>query len=123
MRQCIQTDTANKFPEYWVIKALREIKTIIAIDGLDELMIKKTYKQFTIFEIKFVITTRPGISDDVVELFENQNTKCRVLNIKPIQEIKDKEKLVKGILKGSPNINPVHRLVSQASKQNQAMFS
>ena len=118
------TDTAKFFPEYWVMKTLRELKTIIAIDGLDECnetskkLVTNIIYNFANFEmIKFLITTRPGFSDDVVKQFDNQNTKYCVLNIKPIQEIKDQEKLVKMVLKGSPNINAKDILTTLRGKQ------
>ena len=104
--------TAENFPEYWVIRALKDMKILIAVDGIDECneaseeLIKDIIHNFSDSEkVKFLITTRPGFSKMVINQFHFQTIKPRVLNIKPIKEIKEQEIFIKRVINQLPEIN------------------
>ena len=106
------TETTLIFPEKWVVLALREMKMIIAIDGLDEAdetsnaLVRDVIHSFAGSEtVRFLITTRPGFSKSVVEQFDKKAIKYRVLNIKPIVNIDDQEKFIIRVIKQMPTIN------------------
>ena len=106
------SEVAKQFSEYWVIKALRDLKIIIAIDGLDECntaseeLVKDIIEIFTDSDkVKFLITTRPGFRKKVLKQFESQTIEPRVLNIKPIQDIKDQEKFINRVIDQLPEVN------------------
>ena len=106
-----QTYHENKWA---VISALRETKMIIAIDGLDEAneasteLVRDVIHQFAGFEmVKFLITSRPGFSKNVVEQFNEKRIQCCVLNVNPIENITDQENFIKRVIKHIPEINEV----------------
>ena len=118
--------TARIFPEKWVISALREMKIIIGIDGLDEAneqsntLIRDFIHHFAGTEtVKFLITTRPGFSKNVMEEFDKRAIEYRVLNIRPIVDINDQEKFIRRVVKHIPAIKVVEIVKPMESKIDQ----
>ena len=118
--------TAENFPEVWVIRALRALKIIIAIDGLDECneeseaLVHDIIRNFSDSKtVKFLITTRPGFSKRVVEQFKSKATKYRVLNIKPMQDITEKQQFIKRVIKQMPEVNENDILNTFKNKQRE----
>ena len=111
--------TAENFPEQWVMKALRDMKIIVAVDGIDacnttsEELVKDTVQNFSDCEtVKFLITTRPGFSNKVINQFHSQAIKPRVLNIKPIIDIKEQKIFIHRVIKQLPEINAEELLLA-----------
>lgn len=106
------SESAKNLPEALVIRALTDLKIIIAIDGFDEcntaskIFVKDIIQTFLISKtVTFLITTRPGSTKEIVEKFESQGVKPRVLNIKSIQDKKKQEKFIKRVIAPLPDIN------------------
>ena len=104
-------ETAKSFPEKWVLLALRRIKLIIAIDGLDEsnecskALVRDVIHLFASSEtVKFLIMTRPGFSKYVVEQFDQNAIQYRILNIEPIRNINDQEKFISRVITQIPSV-------------------
>ena len=119
-------DTALLFPVKWVTSALREMKMIIAIDGLDEANKASTTLVCDVIHIfagsetvRFLITTRPGFSRKVVEQFDKEAIRYRVLNIKPIDNIDGQEKFIGRIIKQIPTIKVEDIMKSFITKRDE----
>ena len=104
-------ETAENFPEEYVITALKELNIIFAVDGLDECstsskeLVKDIIREFSNSKnVKLIITTQQGFSKMVMEQFDLQYTKYRVLNIKPIQNIIEQEKFIRNVINQQPDI-------------------
>ena len=105
-------ETASIFPEKWVIFALREMKMIIAIDGLDEAneaakaLVRDVIHHFAGSEtIRFLITTRPGFRKNVIQQLDQNAIQYRVLNIKPLENINDQEEFIRRVASHMSEIN------------------
>lgn len=95
-----------------VIRALSDLKIIIAIDGFDECktasetLVTDTIQTFSNSKtVKFLITTRPVSTKEIVKICESQEVKPRVLNMKSIQTKKNQEKFIKGFIAMLPDID------------------
>ena len=120
------SETARKFPKKWVIFALREMKMIIAIDGLDEAnetskaLVRDVIHNFGGFgTVRFLITTRPGFSKNVVEQFGNKALAYRILHIKPIENSNDQEKFINRVIKQIPSINSAEIMKTFRTKRDE----
>ena len=99
---------SRDFPEKFVIAALRDMKMIIAIDGLDEAnevstaLVRDLIHHFADSKTaRFLITTRPGFSKKVTEQL-GKTIQYRLLNIKPINNFADQEKFICRVIKHIP---------------------
>ena len=111
-------ETARIFPQKMVISALKEVKMVIAIDGLDEAntasekLVSDLIHIFAGSEtVKFVITTRTGFCKNVVELFDQRAILYRVLKIKPIADVIDQEKFICKVMEQMPSNYNVHDIL------------
>ena len=105
-------ETAGIFPKKYVISALRDMKMMIAIDGLDEAnettkaLVRDVIHLFAGSEtVKFMMTTRRGFSKTVEKQLEKNAIQYRVLNIKLIKNINDQEKFINRVIKQMPEID------------------
>ena len=104
----------SHLPEKFVIAALRDMKMIIAIDGLDEanevstVLVRDVIHHFADSKtVRFLITTRPGFNKKVTPLL-GKTIQYRLMNIKPFNNIADQEKFICRVIKhipGNPQIN------------------
>ena len=122
----VYPETADNFSEEWVIRALRGLKIIIAIDGLDECnkssekLVQDIIRNFSNSKTaKFLITTRPGFSKTVEEQFEFHSMKYRVLNIKPMHDIDDQKKFIDIVINQMPEFDKHVILNSFRNKQDE----
>ena len=116
--------TTENFSEYCVIRALRDLKTIIAIDGIDECnqaseeLVKDIIRKLSDADkVKFLFTTRPGYSKMIIKEFDSQAATPRLLNIKPIQDIKEQEIFITRVIEQLPKINGKETLKAYKDQQ------
>ena len=106
-------ETARNFQnKEAVMSAMKEMKIIIAIDGLDEANVSTTALVRDVIHhfggsktVRFLITTRPGFSKNVVEQFDKRAIQYRVVNIKPIETSNAQEKFIRRVVRNIPEIN------------------
>ena len=123
-------ETTHNYPgKEDVIATMKEMKMIIAIDGLDEAnestkaLVRDIIHHFGGSEtVKILITTRPGFSKNVEEQFDKNAIQYRVLNIKPIEAINDQEKFIRKIVKQIPEIN-IDRIIKTFMAKREALYS
>ena len=93
--------TVQIFPEDSVISSLKEIKMIIAIDGLDEAnktskaLVNDVIQIFSKSEnVRFLITTRPDFGKDIMEQLDVKKISYRVLKIRTLENINEHEMFI-----------------------------
>ena len=124
-------ETARIFPEKYVISTLRTLKMIIAIDGLDEgnessnALVRDVMRKFVGSEtVRFLITSRPGFSQYLVEQLGKRATQHRLLNISPIANPAEQEKFISRFIAQMPEVNSddVIKTFRSSQAQLQAHF-
>ena len=123
-------ETTQNFPDKEaVIAAMKEMKMIVAIDGLDEAndstkaLVRDVIHHFGGSKtVTFLITTRPGFSENVEEQFDKNAIQYQVLNIKPIETIDDQEKFIRRIVKQIHEIN-IDKIIETFTAKREALNS
>ena len=110
--QTYYQETAEVFSERYVISTLRDLKMIVAIDGLDEgneaanALVRDVIKHFAGSEtMKFLITARRGFSKTLVKLLDEKAVQYRMLNIMPMKKTTEQEQFIRRVVKQIPEIN------------------
>lgn len=122
--QTYYKEVAKVFQETYVISALRDLKMIIAIDGLDETneasnaLVRDVIHHFAGSKtVRFLITSRRGFTKKFVELFQKKALEYRVLNIMPMESIDEQENFISRVITQIPNINSEDILKTFREKQ------
>ena len=122
-------ETSGTFPEKYVIKALRKMHMIIAIDAYDEAneasksLVRDVMHIFASSEtVKTLITTRRGFSKGLIEQLDEQAVQYCILNIKPITNICVQQKFIERVIKYVPEIDYGDIMESFKATQNEFNF-
>ena len=122
-------ESSRQFPEEHIIKTLRDMKMIIAIDGLDEAnesataLVRDVIHHFAGSEtVKFLFTTRRGFSKNVEEQLDKKAVKYCFLNIKPIGNINDKIEFLNRVIKHISEVDCVDIIKTFKEKQVELDF-
>ena len=110
--QTYYEEITHIYPEKYVISALKQLKIIVTIDGLDESneistsLVNDVVNHFgDCKDARFLITSRSGFSNHFEKLCEMKGLTYRVLKIKTIDSIADQEQILRSIIAKLPDIN------------------